>query len=63
MHLDLRYPIGALLTLYGAILVLQGAIVGTTVVGLNVNLDWGAIMIVFGLALLYLARRRRVPRL
>ena len=61
MHLDLRYPIGALLTLYGAILVLQGAIVGTTVLGLNVDLYWGGIMIASGLAALYLARRRRAP--
>ena len=61
MHLDLRYPIGALLTLYGAILVLQGAIAGTKVLGLNVDLYWGGIMIASGLAALYLARRRRAP--
>ena len=62
MHLDLRYPIGALLTLYGAILVLQGAIAGTKVLGLNVDLYWGGIMIASGLAALYLAQRRRAPR-
>lgn len=62
MHLDLRYPIGVLLTLYGVILVLQGAIVRATVLGLNVNLYWGTVMIVSGVAALYLARRHRAPR-
>jgi hypothetical protein len=59
MHLDLRYPIGLLLTTYGAMLVLQGAIVGAEVLGLNVNLYWGAVMIASGIAALYLAQRDR----
>jgi hypothetical protein len=59
MHLDLRYPIGLLLTTYGAMLVLQGAIVGATVLGLNVNLYWGVVMIAGGVGALYLARRDR----
>jgi hypothetical protein len=59
MHLDLRYPIGLLLTTYGTILALQGAIFRTTVLGLNVNLYWGAVMIACGAALLWLARRHR----
>jgi len=58
MHLDLRYPIGLLLTTYGAILAIQGAIVRATVLGLNVNLYWGVVMMVSGLGALYLARRR-----
>jgi hypothetical protein len=57
MHLDLRYPIGLLLTTYGVILVLQGAMVGATVLGLNVNLWWGIVMIVCGLGAIVLARR------
>ena len=58
MHLDLRYPIGLLLTTYGAILAVQGAVVGATVLGFNVNLYWGATMVVCGVATLYLAWRR-----
>ena len=58
MHVDLRYPIGLLLTTYGAILVVQGALARTMVLGLNVNLYWGGIMIACGLGALYLARRR-----
>ena len=58
MHLDLRYPIGLLLTLYGVILAIQGAIAEASVLGLNVNLYWGATMTVCGLVALYLARRK-----
>ena len=59
MDFDLRYPIGLLLTIYGVILAAQGAIVGATVLGLNVNAWWGGFMIVCGLATIYLARGRR----
>ena len=59
MDFDLRYPIGLLLTVYGVILAAQGAIVGATVLGLNVNAWWGGLMIVCGLATIYLARGRR----
>jgi hypothetical protein len=58
MRLDLRYPIGLLLTTYGVILAIQGAIVRATVLGLNVNLYCGVIMMISGLVALYLARRR-----
>ena len=58
MHLDLRYPIGLLLTTYGVILIIQGIIVPAAVLGLNVNLYWGGVMTASGLVALYLARRR-----
>ena len=58
MHLDIRYPIGLLLATYGAILVAQGAIVRASVLGINVNLYWGAFMTACGLWALYRARRR-----
>lgn len=59
MDFDLRYPIGLLLTIYGVILAAQGAIVGATVLDLNVNVWWGGCMTVCGLATIYLARGRR----
>ena len=59
MHLDLRYPIGLLLTTYGTILAVQGAIFQTTVLDLNVNLYWGAVMMACGAAALFFARRHR----
>ena len=57
MHFDLRYPIGLLLTTYGAALAIQGAIVGARVLGINVDLYWGLVMLAFGVLALYLARR------
>ena len=58
MQLDLRLPIGLLLTIYGVILAIQGLVARATVLGLNVNLYWGAAMTVCGLAALYFARRK-----
>lgn len=58
MHLDLRYPIGLLLTVDGAILAIEGLIDGAKVIGLNVNLYCGAVMVTTGLGALYFARRK-----
>ncbi len=59
MHLDVRYPIGLLLTTFGAILSFEGATARAIVLGLNVNLYWGAFMIVCGALTLYIARASR----
>ena len=56
MNLDLRWPLGWLFMLLGAILVVQGLAVGTRVLGFNVNLVWGAVMVVCGAIALFLAR-------
>ena len=56
MHLDLRWPLGWLFTTLGVILVIHGLVVGTRVMGINVNLVWGAAMVLFGGVSLYLAR-------
>jgi hypothetical protein len=58
MDFDLRYPIGWLLTSYGVILAVEGALARSTILGLNVNLYWGVFMTACGLAALVLARRR-----
>ena len=58
MHLDVRYPIGLLLTLYGVILAIHGLIARAMVLGLNVNLYWGAVMVICGFGALYLAHRK-----
>ncbi len=61
MNFDLRLPIGALFTLYGALLVLYGAFGDKAQyarsLGLNVNLIWGLVLLAFGLAML-IARAR-----
>jgi hypothetical protein len=58
MHLDLRYPTGLLLTTYGAILAFEGTMFRATVLDLDVNLYWGAVMIVCGLGAVVQARRQ-----
>jgi membrane protein implicated in regulation of membrane protease activity len=57
VHVDILYPIGFLLAVFGAILIVQGVVVGASVLGLNVNLYWGVVMAGSGAAALYVARR------
>jgi hypothetical protein len=60
---DLRLPLGLLLAFYGVILIANGAIEGTRVLGINVNLWWGAVLLLVGGAMLYLARRARTAEI
>jgi hypothetical protein len=62
MHLDIRYPIGLLLATYGAVLFAQGVFVRAAVLGVNIDLYWGAFMAVCGVTSLYFARRARRRR-
>jgi hypothetical protein len=63
MGLDIRWPIGLMFSLLGAMLVIYGlATAGDTEVyrsslGINVNLRWGLVLLVFGLVMLLLAWR------
>lgn len=56
MGLDLRLPIGALFTALGLVLIVYGAISDPAIyarsLGINVNLDWGCVLLVFGVAIL-----------
>jgi LPXTG-motif cell wall-anchored protein len=63
MNFDIRLPIGALFTIVGALLAVYGALTGASTAtgsrGLQVNAWWGAALLLFGVAMLWLARRRR----
>jgi protein-S-isoprenylcysteine O-methyltransferase Ste14 len=63
MGLDIRWPIGALLAVIGAILVVFGVLSDPALyersLGLNVNTWWGAALLLVGGAMLALARRAR----
>lgn len=67
MGFDLRTPIGLLFTILGALLsgyglLTAGSDMYARSLGTNVNLGWGAVLLVFGLAMLWLARRKtRAP--
>ena len=63
MAFDLRTPIGWLFTVYGVLLVARGAlpVAGHPLLslGLNINLVWGAVLLVFGLGLLIAVRLKK----
>lgn len=58
-ELDIRWPIGLLFAAIGALLVAYGALhpEGGQRLGLNLNLDWGAVMFLFGAGLVWGAYR------
>jgi protein-S-isoprenylcysteine O-methyltransferase Ste14 len=62
MGLDIRWPIGLMFTLIGAILVVCGIVTNSDVemykcsLGMNINLIWGALLLVFGLLMLVSAK-------
>lgn len=64
MQLDIRAPIGLLFTILGALLCgyglwTWGSDIYVRSLGWNVNLQWGAVLLAFGLAMSWLARRKR----
>ena len=63
MGLDIRWPIGLMFSLIGALLVIYGLVTGSNAeiyqrsLGLNVNLYWGLLLLVFGGWMLTMAWR------
>jgi hypothetical protein len=62
MGLDLRWPIGLMFTLLGAMLTITGLLTGSDTemykasLGINVDLWWGLVLLVFGVFMLIMAR-------
>lgn len=61
IRFDLRLPIGALFTIIGVLLVTYG-LLGSDAgyersLGINVNVRWGVVVLVFGVTMLAFARR------
>jgi ABC-type Fe3+-siderophore transport system permease subunit len=55
MGLDIRWPIGLMFTLIGALLTVYGAVVQSDhaiSLGININLKWGVVLLVFGILML-----------
>jgi intracellular septation protein A len=66
MTFDLRIPIGVLFTLFGLILTTYGFFTrGSEIyeksLGRNINLQWGIVLLVFGLFMLLLTRLGKKP--
>jgi hypothetical protein len=59
MSFDLRLPIGVLFAAFGVILAIDGLIARRLVLGINVNLWWGLVLIVFAGVMLALAARTK----
>ena len=61
MRLDIRIPIGLLFTAISVVLIAYGissdAAIYARSLGFNVNLGWGCVMLVFGVAMLAAGRR------
>ena len=55
MGLDIRWPIGLMFTLIGALLVGFGVTQGSQSMslGININLIWGGVLLVFGVFMLF----------
>ncbi len=62
MGLDIRWPIGLMFSIIGAILVVYGALTGSNIelysrsLGMNINLGWGLLLLAFGLLMLLSAK-------
>ena len=54
MGLDILWPIGLMFTLIGVLLAIYGAVKGADSVslGININLIWGIVLLVFGVLML-----------
>jgi len=65
-QLDVRIPIGGMFTVFGVVLIVFGIFSDKALyersLGINVNLWWGLVLLVFGLVMLWLAyRASRTP--
>jgi hypothetical protein len=66
MSLDLRIPMGLMFALTGMILASFGAVTNGRAdlyaksLGINANLWWGLVLLVFGLIMLILGRRAQI---
>jgi uncharacterized membrane protein HdeD (DUF308 family) len=67
MGFDIRLPIGFLFTTLGALLILFGLFtihspIYAHSLGMNINLGWGIILLIFGLLMVFFATRSRETR-
>jgi hypothetical protein len=65
MDLDVRLPIGLMFSIFGVLLSAFGLLSDPGIyqlhsLGININLIWGVVLLLFGLAMLGLVLRSRV---
>ena len=64
MDLDVRFPIGLMFSVFGVLLAVFGLVSDPKIyqehsLGINVNLGWGLVLLLFGVTMLVLAIRGR----
>jgi len=64
MDLDVRFPIGLMFSVFGVLLAVFGLVSDPKIyeehsLGINVNLGWGLVLLLFGVTMLVLAVRGR----
>ena len=65
MGLDIRWPIGLMFSLVGLLMTAYGFVTRNDAevyrrsLGININLIWGAFLVVFGALMLFFASRRK----
>lgn len=64
MGLDIRFPLGLIFLALGGIMTVYGAVTHGSAMyaiaqGVNLNLMWGLVMVVFGLVMVIAAKRAR----
>jgi hypothetical protein len=61
MGLDIRLPIGMIFTIFGIMLIVFGIFSNASLyaqsLGININLIWGAVLLVFGAVMFFLGAR------
>jgi membrane-bound ClpP family serine protease len=61
MGLDIRLPIGMIFTIFGIMLIVFGVFSNPSLyaqsLGINVNLIWGVVLLVFGAIMFFLGAR------
>jgi hypothetical protein len=63
MGLDIRWPIGLMFSIVGLLMAVYGLVTGSDTelykrsLGININLIWGSILFVIGLAFVIMAKR------
>jgi multisubunit Na+/H+ antiporter MnhG subunit len=66
MNFDIRLPIGLMFGLLGLLLLAFGLLSNPDIyrrsLGINVNLIWGAVLLVFGASMLWFSHRARRQR-
>lgn len=64
MGLDIRVPLGLIFLITGGIMTLYGFFTRNSAIyeksmGVNLNLGWGAVMLVFGAVMFFFGRRQK----